>query len=147
VARAIAGGLAANPTRTNLADLSVQAPSKFDSGPIEDSVKTYLWSITHGAWPSGKPNECARAGTGTVARDEGGHTSFAYLIGDLPGGLHAAAIADERDNHLLVGMTGADWIDLIRLLLEGFGILIIDLADYINKHSADAVSCMNRDSR
>jgi hypothetical protein len=82
-----------------------------------------------------------------VARDEGGHAPFAYLIGDLPGGLHAAAIADERDNHLLVGMAGADWIDLIRLLFEGFEVLDIDLADHINKHSALAIRCMNRDRR
>jgi ABC-type uncharacterized transport system substrate-binding protein len=30
VARTIAGGLAANPTRTNLAKLSVQAPTKLE---------------------------------------------------------------------------------------------------------------------
>jgi hypothetical protein len=44
-------------------------------------------------------------------------------------------------------MAGPDWIDLIRLLFEGFEILVIDCADYINKHSALAIRCMNRDGR
>ena len=58
-----------------------------------------------------------------------------------------AAIANERHNHLLIGMVGPDWIDLIRLFFEGFKILIIDLADHINKYSALAIGLMNGDSR
>ena len=73
-----------------------------------------------------KPNPCARASTRAVARDEGRHAPFAYLIADLQRRICAAAIADERDNYLLVGMAGLDWIDLIRLLFEGFEILVID---------------------
>jgi hypothetical protein len=103
--------------------------------------------ITDVSWPSGNPNQCARADTPAIAGDEGGHTPFAYLIGDLQCGLGAAAIADERHNHLLVGMAGPDWIDLIRLFFEGFEILIIDLADDINKHSALTIRFMHRDSR
>jgi hypothetical protein len=36
---------------------------------------------------------------------------------------------------------------LIRLLFEGFEILVIDCADDINKHSALAIRFMDRDSR
>src|SRR5262249_24094396 len=110
-------------------------------------VKTYQGSITDVSWPSGKPNQCARAGTRAIAGDEGGHTPFAYLIADLQSGLHVAAIADERHNHLLIGMVDHDWIDLIRLFFEGFEILIIDLADDINKHSGLAIRFMNCDIR
>ena len=110
-------------------------------------MKSYLRSITNGSWRSGEPDECARAGTCAIARDEGGHTPFAYPIADLQGGIYAAAIAHERDNHLLLGMAEPDWIDLIRLLFEGFEIPVIDCADDINKHSALAIRFMNRDSR
>ena len=110
-------------------------------------MKSYLGSITNGSWRSGEPDECASAGTGSTARDEGGHTPFAYPIADLQGGTCATAIAHERDNHLLLGMTEPDWIDLIRLLFEGFEILVIDFADDINKHSALAIRFMDRDSR
>src|SRR5262249_6723227 len=129
------------------ADDSIAGASFSPSGRVIDSVKTYLGSITNGSWHSGEPNECARAGTRAITRDEGGHTSFAYPIADLQGGVCAAAIAHERDNHLLVGMASPDGIDLIRLLFEGFEVLDIDLADHINKHSAVGVRCMNRDRR
>src|SRR5262249_54788928 len=99
------------------------------------------------SWPSGKPNQCARTGTRAIARDEGGHTPFAYPIADQKSALRVAAIADERDNQLLVGMAGPDWIDLIRLLFECFEILIIYLADHINKHAALAIRFMNGDGR
>jgi hypothetical protein len=110
-------------------------------------VKTYQGIIADVSWPSGKPNQCARAGTRAIAGDEGGHTPFVYPIADLQSGLRMAAIADERHNYLLIGMAGPDWIDLIRLFFEGFEILIIDLADDINKHSALAIRFMNGDSR
>jgi hypothetical protein len=110
-------------------------------------VKSYLGSITNGSWHSGEPDECARAGTRAITRDEGRHTSFAYPIADLQGGFCAAAIAHERDNHLLLGMAGLDWIDLIRLLFESFEIPVIDCADDINKHSALAIRFMDRDGR
>jgi hypothetical protein len=96
---------------------------------------------------SGNPNQCARADTAAIAGDEGGHTPLAYLIADQQCGLRLAAIADERDNHLLVGMAGPDGIDLIRLFFEGFEIVVIDWANHINKHSALAIRFMNRDSR
>jgi len=44
-------------------------------------------------------------------------------------------------------MAVPDWIDLIRLLFEGFEIPVIDFADHINKHSTLDIRCMNRDGR
>jgi hypothetical protein len=44
-------------------------------------------------------------------------------------------------------MANSDWIDLIRLLFEGFEILVIDLADNINEHSALVIRFVDRDSR
>ena len=109
-------------------------------------MKSYQWSITNGSRHSGEPNECARAGASTISGDEGGHTFFVYQIADLQSGTYAAAIADERDNHLLLE-AGPDRRDLIRLLFEGFEILVIDSADDIDKHSALAIGRMNRDGR
>jgi hypothetical protein len=48
------------------------------------------------------------------------------------------------DNH---GVAGPEWVDLIRLLLEGFEIPVIDCADDINKYSALDIRCVNRDAR
>jgi hypothetical protein len=110
-------------------------------------VKSYLGSITNGSWHSGEPDEGARAGTRAIARDEGGHTPFAYPVADLQGRICFATIAHERDDHLLNGMARANWIDLIRLLCEGFEILVVDRADDIDKHSTFAIGFMNRDSR
>jgi hypothetical protein len=42
---------------------------------------------------------------------------------------------------------GPDWVELVRLLFENFEIAVIDFADDINKHSALAIRCMNRDGR
>src|SRR6478735_1617381 len=75
-------------------------------------------SVTHISLPSGKPNQCARAGTGAIAGDKGGHTSFTNVISDLQSGSYVAAIAHESDNHLLVGTAGPYWVDLISLLFE-----------------------------
>jgi hypothetical protein len=44
-------------------------------------------------------------------------------------------------------MAGPDWIDLIRLLCEGFEIPILDRADEINKYSSFAIPFMDRDGR
>jgi hypothetical protein len=129
------------------ADDGIAGTSFSPSVRIKDSVKSYLWSVPNGSWHPGEPDECARAGTRAIARDEGGHTAFAYPIADLQSGSCFAAIADERNNDLLLGMAGPDWIDLIRLLCEGFEIPVIDRADNINKHSALAIRLMDRDSR
>jgi hypothetical protein len=129
------------------ADDGIAGTSFSPSGRIKDGVKSYLWSITNRSWYPGEPDERARAGTRTIARDKGGHTAFAYPIADLQGGVCFSAIADERNNHLLFGMAGPDWIDLIRLLCEGFEIVVTDRADDINKHSALAIRFMDRDSR
>ena len=126
---------------------SIALTSFSPGGRIKSSVKSYVWSITDRSWPSGKPDECASARARAIARDEGGYTPFAYVIPDLQAGTYAAAIAQERDNHLLIGMAGSDWIDLIRLLFEGFEIVVIDLADHINKHSALTIRFMDHDSR
>src|SRR3979411_2727811 len=47
---------------------------------IIDSVKTYLGISTNGSWYSGEPNECARARTRAITRDEGRHAPFSYPI-------------------------------------------------------------------
>ena len=39
-------------------------------------------------------------------------------------------------------MAGPDWIDLIRLLFEGFEIPAIDFSEDINKHSTLAIRCV-----
>jgi len=65
------------------ADDSIGDTSFSPSLRIKDSVKTYQGIITDVSWPSGNPNQCARADTPAIAGDEGGHTPFAYLIGDL----------------------------------------------------------------
>jgi len=81
---------AAGMPRPSSADDSIAGANFSPSGRVMDNVKTYLGSITNGSWPSGEPNECACAGTGAIARDEGGHTPFAYLLTDLQGGTYAA---------------------------------------------------------
>jgi hypothetical protein len=60
-------------------------------------------------------------------------------------GTYEAAMAHERDDHLFSG--GPEWVDLVRLLFEGFEIPVINFADDINKHSTLAIRCMNRDGR
>src|SRR5262249_25788187 len=86
------------------AQYSIALASFSPSSQVIHSVKAYQGIVTNVSRPSGKPNQRARTGTPAIARNESGHALFLYRIADQQSGVHAAAKADECDNHLLVGM-------------------------------------------